>query len=368
MHIPNWTYARELAQIRPQIDDAIARVLDSGHLILGPTVVRFEDQFAKVVGCKYGIGVDNGTDAIFLALKALDIGLGDEVITVANTAIPTVAAIVATGATPVFADIEPETMLINLQDIKKHITPRTKCIMPVHLYGLSCDMDSIMHIAKKHNLFVIEDCAQSTGALWNHKPTGSFGDLATHSFYPTKIIGAYGDGGMITTSSSKFEQKLRMLRKYGTTTTYYSHIHGYNSRLDELHAAMLQVKLSHLSNYIKERQNIATMYQKLLSNSTLSFQKSSTLSAHAYHLIVAQHPKRDQIIHAAAKKDIELKVHYAHPIHLMDGYAYLHYKPGHLPFTELAALQVFSLPCFIGITKEEIAYICTSLVNILQNL
>ncbi|MDO8503832.1 MAG: DegT/DnrJ/EryC1/StrS family aminotransferase [bacterium] len=351
--IPFWTYLPAYELEKKEIDSAIKRVLLSGQLILGQEVKKFEEEFASFCKASWGIGVGNGTDALFIALKALGIGRGDEVITVPNTAIPTVSAICATGAIPVFVDVRPDTLLLDPEKIEEKITKRTKCILPVHLYGQCCDMDEVGRIAKKHNLFVVEDCAQATGAKWKGQVVGSMSDIAAFSFYPTKILGAYGDGGMIITSSKKRAHLCRMLRTYGVDRDYYSQFLGYNSRLDELQAAILRTRLPKIGSYIKNRQEVAKRYYDGLAKTPLILPYVSPNASHVYHLFVVRHKRRDEIISYMRKHNITLAVHYPYPLHLMKGFAHLGYKRGDFPIAEEAADQIFSLPIYPELEKED---------------
>ncbi len=340
--IPFWNPLPEYEEIKSEVHTAITRVLSSGTLILGPEVAAFEKAFATFVGCRWGIGVGNGTDAIILSLKALGVGRGDEVITAANTAIPTVAAIIEAGASPRLVDVLPDTLLMDPSKLPRVITKRTRCIIPVHLYGLSCDMDAIMKMARTNKLFVLEDCAQAAGA-----GVGSMGDIAAFSFYPTKIIGAYGDGGMITTNNANLAKRARMLRMYGTEGRYNAKIRGgINSRLDELHAAILSVKLRHIRTWIKERRRLANRYSE-------AFHLSGERNTHVYHLYVVRHKNRDAIRAHLQKRGIETLVHYPIPIHLMPAYKNLGYKKGSFPVAEAAAKTVLSLPLFPGLTDAD---------------
>lgn len=353
-NIPFWTYLPSYELEKKEIESAIKRVLLSGQLILGPEVKNFEEEFARFCGVSFGIGVGSGTDALFIALKALGLGSGDEVITVPNTAIPTASAICATGATPVFVDIKPDTLLMDPEKIEAKITERTKCILPVHLYGQPCDMDKVSEIAKKHNLFLVEDCAQATGAKWRGQVVGSMSDIAAFSFYPTKILGAYGDGGMIITSSKKLARLCRMLRTYGASNRdYYSQFLGYNSRLDELQAAILRGRLKRIGSYIKKRQEIAKRYYDGLAKTPLTLPYVDPNASHVYHLFVCRHEKRDAIINYMRKQGITLAIHYPHPLHLMKGFSHLGYKKGDFPVTEDVADQIFSLPIYPELKKEE---------------
>lgn len=368
MAIKVWDYLVEYNHEKKEILSAIEEVLDSGWLILGQKVKNFEEQYADFCGVKYGIGVANGTDAIFLALKALGIGTGDEVITVSNTAIPTVSAIVSTGATPVFVDIYDDTYLMDVSKIEQAISKRTKCILPVHLFGQCVDMDEVNRIAKKHNLHVLEDCAQSQGALYKGKKAGSMSNISTTSFYPTKILGTYGDGGMVNTNSEELDKKMRRLRFYGAEKTYFAIEHGYNSRLDELHASILLKKLTHLETYIKRRQTLAKQYNKLLSDTSLVLPYEAAYGEHAYYLYVVSHPQRDFIMEELKKHDIHVNISYPWPIHTMSGYSNLGYKMGDLPVTEQIAKQIFSLPMYPSLTDEQQLTVCEAIHNILNKL
>ena len=368
MAIKVWDYLVEYAQEKKEILSAIEEVLDSGSLILGQKVKAFEEQYSAYSGLKYGIGVANGTDAIFLALKALGIKEGDEVITVSNTAIPTVSAIVSSGATPVFVDIDAETYLMDVSEIESKISKRTKCILPVHLFGQCVEMDEVNRIAKQYNLFVLEDCAQSQGATYKGKKSGSLSDISTTSFYPTKILGTYGDGGMVNTSNGELDKKMRKLRFYGAEKTYYAIEHGYNSRLDELHASILLKKLTHLNTYIKRRQTLAKQYRTLLSNTDLVLPFEAEYGEHAFYLFVVRHPQRDLIIQELKKHDIFLNISYPWPIHTMSGYRFLGYEEGQLPKTEQAAKEIFSLPMYPSLTDEQQLIVCDTLRQILNNI
>ncbi len=350
-----WTYLPQYNEEKRHIHSAIEKVLKSGKLILGNSVASFEKEFSNYCNTRYGIGVNNGTDALFIALKTLDIGQGDEVITVPNTAIPTVSSICAAGATPVFVDIDPKTYLMDTSQIENSITKKTKCILPVHLYGQCCNMDCINKIAKKHSLYVIEDCAQSHGALWKSRISGSMSAIAAFSFYPTKVLGAYGDAGMVITNSEKYATKAKMLRMYGMEPygEYYSHIHGYNTRLDELQAEILRFKLTRLGRYIKKRQAIAARYDKLLKGTSIQLPKIHTGSSHSYYLYVCRHKQRDDILEYMKKNGINLNVSYKYPIHLMETYKYLGYNEGDFPATESAAKEIFSLPMYPEISINE---------------
>jgi aminotransferase EvaB len=368
MEIRVWDYLREYEKEKKEIHSAIEKVLSSGRLILGESVKNFEEAFAGYCGVKFGVGVNSGTDALFLGLKALGVGAGDEVITVANTAVPTVSAIVATGARPVFVDINPSTYLMDTSLIDSVITENTKCILPVHLYGQCVDMKSVNDIASANNLKVIEDCAQSHGALFNGQKAGSMSDLAAFSFYPTKVLGGFGDGGMIITSAENLYAKLRRLRFYGMEKTYYSEEPGYNSRLDELQAEILLRKLSHIDEYIARRKELAGQYNRLLVTTSLTLPKTIPGNEHVYHLYVCRHPERDEIISRLQINNIFVNINYPWPIHTMRGYTYLGYREGDLPHTEKAANEIFNLPMYPSLTDDEQKIVIAELCEILEDI
>lgn len=368
MTIKAWDYLKEYENEKQEIHAAIEKVLTSGRLILGESVKNFEKAFSSYCGRKFGVGVNSGTDALFLGLKALGIGPGDEVITVSNTAVPTVSSIVSTGATPRFIDIDPETYLMDTSLLEAAITKRTKCILPVHLYGQCVNMDDVNMVAKAHGLKVVEDCAQSHGASFKGKKAGSMSDLAAFSFYPTKVLGGFGDGGMVITGDENLCKKLQRLRFYGMEQTYYSEEHGYNTRLDELHAEILLCKLSHLNEYIARRNEIATEYDRSLAATSLSLPKTMPGNEHAYHLYVCRHPERDIIISKLKAKDIFVNINYPHPIHFMKGYQNLGYSAGDLPHTEKAANEIFNLPMYPTLTSDEQKIVITALHEILKDI
>lgn len=368
MNIKPWGYIMEFEIEKEEILSAIEEVLNSGTLILGEKVRNFEKEYAAYCEVKHGVGVDNGTNALFLALKALNIGTGDEVITVSNTAVATVSAIVSAGARPVFTDIAEDTLLMDVTKIERVITSKTKCIMPVHLFGCSAEMDEIGRIAKKYNLKIIEDCAQSHGATYKGKKAGSFSDIAATSFYPTKILGTYGDGGMAMTNDERLYQKLKRLRFYGLGNKYNSLEHGYNCRLDEIHAAILLKKFNHLDKYIARRRTLAERYTALLSGTSLILPVEPSGVRHAFYLYVLRHPSRDIILDELKRKRIFFNIHYPLPIHLMDAYKYLGYKKGDLPITEKIAGEIFSLPIYPSLSDEAQLYICNTLIEALNNL
>ncbi|CAB5084853.1 Aminotransferase, DegT/DnrJ/EryC1/StrS family [Olavius algarvensis associated proteobacterium Delta 3] len=365
MAIKVWDYLEEYEVEKVDIFEGIEKVFGSGKLILGNSVENFEKEFSHYCHCKYGIGVDNATHGIFLSIKALGIGNKDEVITVSNTAVPTVAAIVGAGATPKFVDIETDTYLMNINKVEAAITKNTKCILPVHLYGQCVDMTPILEIAKKNELFVIEDCAQCHGAEYKNKKAGSLSDMGVFSFYPTKPLGGYGDGGMIVTNNKKLEKKLRRLRFYGMEDKYYSEEHGYNARLDEIHAEILSRKLKRIGVYINKRNTLAKRYYHILKDTSLILPKTRKNNSHVYYIYACRHKNRDYIIEELKKFDIHVNISYPWPIHTMRGYKYLGYKEGDLPLTEGAAREIFSLPMYPMFKHKDQDKVCKALSEIL---
>ncbi len=363
-----WSYLKEYEAEREEIHEAIEKVLTSGRLILGESGRSFEAEFAAYCGTKFGIGVDNGTNAITLALRAIGVESGDEVITVSNTAVPTVSAIVTSGGVPRFVDVDPKTYLMDTSQIESVISKRTKCIVPVHLFGQCVNMDEIRAIADKHGLKIMEDCAQSHGAEFKGRKAGSFSDSAAFSFYPTKLLGGYGDGGMVLTSSASVETNLRRLRFYGMENEYYALEHGYNSRLDELHAEILRRKLKRLDDYIARRRELANNYRELLADLSLTLPEVASGNKHVYYLYVVRHPHRDDIVAGLKDRNIFVNISYPWPIHTMVGYCKLGYKEGDFPLTEAAAKEIFSLPMYPSLTNAEQQMVCDALHEILNSI
>jgi dTDP-4-amino-4,6-dideoxygalactose transaminase len=352
--IPGLDLKAQYISIREEIKVAIDRVLESQRFILGPEVQGLEHEIAAYVDSKFGIGVASGTDALMLALKACDIGPGDEVLCPSFTFVATANAISLLGAEPVFIDIDPITFTIDPSKIDKSVSPRTKAILPVHLYGQAAEMDAIMGIARKHNLRVIEDCAQAIGAAYRGKRVGTFGDFGCFSFYPSKNLGGYGDGGMIVTTSETLAKRIRSLRNHGSVKKYFSEEQGWNSRLDEIQAAILRVKLRHLDKWTAARRDRAQRYDVLLSNipglKTPAVIPSGT---HVFHQYTIRVPKRAHLQNVLAKAAIATEVYYPTPIHLQPIYHSLGYKPGDLSETEKAANEVLSLPIYPELTEAQ---------------
>ncbi len=361
MKINVWSYKNEYKSIREKILKEVDKVFSSGQLILGKNVKSLESNFSKQLKIKYGIGVNSGTDAIQIALMSAKIGKGDEVITAPNTAVPTVSAIVSCGAKPIFVDISKEDYLIDVSKIEEAISKKTKAIIPVNLYGQCVDYDKLLPIAKKNKLVVIEDCAQSTGSFYNGRPSGSFGHLSAFSFYPSKNLGAYGDGGFIGTSIKIYATRAAQLRKYGTKRYYYSEEHGINSRLDEVQAAIINLKLRKLKVWINQRRKIAKIYTKFLRDTSLILPKENKKNFHSYYVYVVQHPNRKYIMNKLKKNNIFCNISYPFPVHLMKGYSFLKYKKGDFPVTEKLSKRIFSLPMYPQLKNSEVLKVVKSL-------
>ncbi|MBI3047187.1 MAG: DegT/DnrJ/EryC1/StrS family aminotransferase [Acidobacteria bacterium] len=361
MTIPVWDYRAEYEAERDDILAAVDQVMRSGRLILGASVHAFEEEFAAYCGVRHGVGVNSGTDALTLALRALGLQPGGEVITTSNTAIPTVSAIVAAGGTPRFVDIDPDTYLMDVAQLEQAVTPRTRCIVPVHLFGQCVDMQAVEDVAVRRGVAVLEDCAQSTGAEYRGRRAGSMSHVAAFSFYPTKVLGAYGDAGMIVSADERLAARARRLRVYGTDGSYYAEEQGYNSRLDELHAEILRRKLRRIEQYIARRRELARRYDEQLRGSGLVLPAARPDNRHVYHLYVVRHPARDRIMTALADRGIDVGIHYPWPIHLMRGYADLGYREGALPVTERIAREIFSLPMYPSLTDAEQDRVCEAL-------
>lgn len=338
---------------KQELDQAVARVMESGHYILGPELDKFEADFAKFLGAKYTVGCASGTEAIYLALVACGVVPGDEVLVVAHTAVPTISAISMTGATPVFVDINASTYVMREIELEAKITPKTKVIVPVHIYGHMADMETIMKVAQKHGLKVMEDVAQATGATYRGQTAGTIGDYGAFSFYPSKNLGAFGDGGAISTNSEESYKKLIMLRNYGQSKRYYHDIIGINSRLDEIQCAILGAQLPFVHQWNDRRREIAARYTEGLKNVVVTPVEQQGCK-HVYHLYVVQTPYRDELQQYLLDRGIQCLIHYPIPAHLQQAYAFLGYKPGDLPTTEHVVKRILSLPMFPELTDEQV--------------
>ena len=370
-----WSYKNEYKKYRPKLNKFFDQTLKRGQIFFGPNLKNFENKFINKYKSKYGIAVGSGTDALLISLMSINIKSGDEVITASNTAIPTISAIVNSGARPILVDIK-EDYLIDADNIEKKITKKTRAIIPVHLYGKSCDMQKIIKIAKKYKLEVIEDCAQSQGAKLNNKFVGTFGSLGCFSFYPTKILGGYGDGGFILTNNFKLYSKIKKIRFYGIDTInkknkfynkYYSNTNGLNSRLDEINSKILNFKLNKIDNYIRKRRKIAEIYNKELKNTGLKLPIINNNKFDVYHLYTIYHKKRDLIMKKLLKEKIETRVIYPFPVHKMKGYATF-FKNEKYVISEIKSKGIFSLPLYPELRIKDINIICKKLKKILISI
>jgi dTDP-4-amino-4,6-dideoxygalactose transaminase len=350
--------------IKSEIDTAINGVISDSAFILGDRVNLFEQEIAAYYGVNFAVGVASGTDALVLALESLELGQGDEVITTPFTFIATSEAISRVGARPVFCDIEYDTLNIDPAKIKEKITPKTKAILPVHLYGLSCKMDEICSIAGKHNIKIIEDCAQSFGSEYQGKKTGTFGDCGTLSFFPAKTLGCFGDGGMIITNDEEIAKKIKMLRNHGSTKKYYYGMHGFNSRLDSLQAAILRVKLKYIDEWINKRMSNAQYYNELLSDiqglNTPVIPKDLKHTFN-YYTVRIKNNKRQSVQEKLSSQGIAFAVSYPLSLHLQDVYKSLGYIKGDFPISEQAQEEVLSLPMYPELEKDQIKHIVKSI-------
>lgn len=357
MNVPLVDLKKQYAPLKDEILAGFGRVLDGMQLFLGENVQGIEKEFAEFCGAQYGVGVSDGTSALQIILRAMDIGPGDEVITVSHTFIATAEAILLVGATPVFVDIDPETFLMDVSQVEAKITPHTKAILPVHLYGQTVDMDALMDIAKKHGLRVIEDACQAHGSEYKGKRAGNLGDAAGFSFYFSKNLGAYGEGGFISTNDSELYHKIRMIRDHGSDRRYYHDMLGLNGRLDELQAVVLRAKLPHLAEWNEQRREHAHLYNELLKGTPVVTPVECSGNKPVYHLYVLRAPRRDELQAWLKTQSVFAGIHYPVPIHLQNSMQSLGYKAGDLPVTEKAVSEILSLPMYAELTNEQIEYV-----------
>jgi dTDP-4-amino-4,6-dideoxygalactose transaminase len=354
------------APLRRELIEVLEGTLDNNSFILGPQVQRFERAFAQYVGCESCIAVSNGTVALQLALTALDIGSGDEVITAANTFIATAEAISAVGARPVFVDVDPHYYTMTPDSVAKAITPKTKALVPVHLYGQTADMDPLLSLAEQHGLAVVEDACQAHGAEYNFRKAGGMGVMSCFSFYPGKNLGALGEGGAVMCNNAKLALRVRMLRDHGSVKKYEHAFPGYNYRLEGLQGGFLAVKLPHLDKGNEARRAAAAIYDRLLAGSPVTTPAVLPGAKHVYHLYVIQSDDRDALQQRLADQGIETGLHYPVPLHLQQAYAHLGYRSGNFPVTESLARRILSLPMFPTITQEQIEYVCSAVMEFIQ--
>ena len=353
--IPFLDLKAQYRSIKPEIEAAVASVLDSGQFVLGPEVAAFEREFAQYSGAAHGIAVNTGTSALHLALLAAGVGPGDEVITVPFTFVATVAAIGYTGARPVFVDIDPVTFTMDPARLEAAITPRTKAIIPVHLYGQMADMDPIMEVAKRHGLTVIEDACQAHGAYYKGRRAGSIGDLACFSFYPGKNLGACGEGGIVLTSNPQHDRAVRLLRDWGAEHKYHHVVKGFNYRMEGLQGAILRVKLRHLDAWTEGRRRCAAQYGELLADSPVQAPREASYGRHVYHVYAVRTADRNQLKATLDAAGIQWNIHYPIPVHLQPAWAELGHRAGDFPHSEAAANEVLSLPMYPELGADAVA-------------
>lgn len=364
MNIPFVDLKTQYASLKADIDKAIQQVIDKTSFIMGPDVALFEQEFATFCQANHAVGVSSGTDALHLALLACGIGSGDEIITVSHTFIATAEAITMCGARPVFVDIDPKTYNMAPNKVEAAITPKTKALLPVHLYGQPADMDPLLDIARQHNLRVIEDAAQAHGAYYKERRVGTLGDVACFSFYPGKNLGAFGDAGAVVSNNDEIAEKVRLLRNHGRHEKYEHILEGFGNRLDTMQAAILRVKLAHLEEWNQQRKQAAANYTQLLADHEhIVLPYVPQWAEPVWHLFVVQIQKRAEVQQRLKQDGINTGIHYPIPLHLQPAYRYLGYAKGSLPHTEQVVEKILSLPMFPEITEEQVEYVSTQLLE-----
>lgn len=368
MNVPFLDLRAQYRQIEVEIKPALEDIMANGAFIGGPQVSAFEEEFAAFCGVGHCVGLNSGTDALRFALMAAGIGPGDEVLTVPNTFIATTEAVTQAGAKPVFIDIDSSTCCIDVNQIKRRITPQTRAIVPVHLYGQPADMDPILEIAYQHQLVVVEDACQAHGALYKGRPAGSMGAAGCFSFYPGKNLGAFGDAGAVVTNDENIARTIRLLREHGQSRKYYHDMEGYTGRLDAIQAAVLRLKLKHLASWNRARRGHAAQYTELLSKvSGLTVVKEADFAQSAYHLYVILVDDRDGLQKYLSEKGIGTGLHYPLPLHLQKAYSQMGFKKGDFPASENAAERLLSLPMFAELTREQVEYVATCIKEYLND-
>ena len=368
IRVPFGDFRAHVAPLRAELDAAMGRVLDSGWFILGPEDEAFEKELAAAMGCREVVSVANGTEAIQLALEAIGLTRGDEVVTSPLSAAFTALAIERAGGRPVFADLDPKTLNVAPEAVAAKIGPRTRALLPVHLYGHPADLDPLFALAKQHGLALVEDACQAHGALYKGRTVGTLGVLGTHSYYPTKNLGAFGDGGAILANDPALAARLRQLRNGGQSDRYRHVSAGINSRLDEIQAAILRVKLKHLPAATERRRAIAASYSQALAGLGLGLPEEQPYARAVYHLYVVRHARRDALMAALQERGIGTLIHYPIPLHLQPAFAHLGGRAGDLPVAEQAAREIFSLPLYPEMTEAQVEAVTSSLREALRSL
>ncbi len=357
--VPYLDLVAQMRPLRKEIDAAIARTLDNCSFCLGPDVAQFEKDFARFCGAEYCLGFNSGTSALHIAMKLLNIGPGDEVITTPTTFVATSWAISYVGAKPVYVDIDDATFNLDPKQVERAITPRTKAVMPVHLYGHPFDVEPLLAICRKHNLPLVEDAAQAHGARYKGKVVGTFGVMSCFSFYPGKNLGAYGEGGALVTNDPALAARARSLREHGSTQRYSHDEVGYNYRMEGIQGAVLGVKLKHLDTWTRERRRVGHRYHELLGGTPLQLPREADFAESAYHLYVVRHPRRDELKKHLEANQVGCALHYPLPLHLQKAYAHLGYKPGDFPAAEKAARECLSLPIYPEMSEAQICRVAS---------
>jgi dTDP-4-amino-4,6-dideoxygalactose transaminase len=361
MEIPLVDLRKQYAPLKNEILSGIERALDGMHLFLGENVQALEREFAQFCGTRHGIGVSDGTAALHIILRAMGIGPGDEVITVSHTFIATVEAILLAGARPVFVDVDPVTYLMDVEQVKSRITPRTRAVLPVQLYGQTVDMDPLLELAARHGLKVIEDACQAHGAEYKGRRAGSLGDAAAFSFYFSKNLGAYGEGGFVATNDDELARRVRMIRDHGSERRYYHDLIGMNARLDEIQAVVLRAKLPHLAQWNEQRRSHAARYGELLVGTPVTTPAARPENLPVYHLYVVRAPQRDELQAWLKSRGVFTGIHYPVPVHLQNAMGMLDCRAGDLPVTERVVGDILSLPMYAELTGEDVEYVADSI-------
>jgi dTDP-4-amino-4,6-dideoxygalactose transaminase len=357
MNVPFLNLAAQYAALKNEVGPAVEQVLASGHYVLGPNVAAFEQEIASLTGTRFGVGVNSGSDALTLALRALDLGPGDEVITTPFTYIAPAESIHQMGARIVFADIHPRTFNLDPAAVTRRISSRTRAIIPVHLFGQAAQLDDFMSIGQARGIAIVEDCAQAIGGTYRGQPVGGFGKMGCFSFYPTKNLGADGDGGMVVTSDETLARKLRMLRVHGIERRYFHDLHGYNSRLDEIQAAILRVKLRHLPGWNARRAAIAARYDAGLAGLPVDTPATCELDQHVFHVYALLTEQRDELLSFMAARGVPSIIYYPQPLHLQKVYEELGYRRGDFPVAEEVSERILPLPMYPELTDEQVDYV-----------